>query len=138
MDQQLISSKLDSLYLCMQRITAKRCTTVEALLADIDIQDILALNITRAIQICTDIASHLIANSSESPPNSMGESFEKLSKLSIIDQVLAEKLRKAVGFRNIAIHNYDAIDWQIVHAICHQHLEHFQDFAKHVSEFCQL
>jgi uncharacterized protein YutE (UPF0331/DUF86 family) len=38
-------------------------------------------------------------------------------------------MKKAVGFRNIAIHNYDAIDCHIVHSICQRNLNDFRDFA---------
>lgn len=36
---------------------------------------------------------------------------------------------RAAGFRNIAVHNYHAIDWRIVHLICPRYLRDFQDFA---------
>jgi uncharacterized protein YutE (UPF0331/DUF86 family) len=42
------------------------------------------------------------------------------------------RLRRAVGFRNIAVHNYEAIDWAIVHAIARNHLVDFTDFARAV------
>ncbi len=41
-------------------------------------------------------------------------------------------MKKAVGFRNVAVHNYEAIDWAIVHAICHRHLSDFNEFARAV------
>ena len=44
--------------------------------------------------------------------------------------LLAARLKKAVGFRNIAMHNYEAIDWFIVHSIVTHHLKDFVDFAR--------
>ncbi len=38
-------------------------------------------------------------------------------------------MQGAVGFRNIAVHNYQSIDWNIVHAVTYQGLEDFRDFA---------
>jgi uncharacterized protein YutE (UPF0331/DUF86 family) len=38
-------------------------------------------------------------------------------------------MKKAVGFRNIAVHNYEAIDWQIAHIIATRHMEDFTAFA---------
>jgi uncharacterized protein YutE (UPF0331/DUF86 family) len=35
-----------------------------------------------------------------------------------------------VGFRNLAVHNYDAINWHIVFSIVHEHLADFSSFAK--------
>lgn len=41
-------------------------------------------------------------------------------------------MKAAVGFRNIAVHNYRAIDWVIVFAITHQGLDDFKNFARAV------
>ena len=38
----------------------------------------------------------------------------------------------AVGFRNIAVHNYETINWHIVHSIVKKHLADFLEFAKAV------
>ncbi|MDP3876925.1 MAG: DUF86 domain-containing protein [Methylobacter sp.] len=43
---------------------------------------------------------------------------------------LVERMNKAVGFRNLSVHNYDAINWFIVHAIATRHLVDFDDFAR--------
>jgi uncharacterized protein YutE (UPF0331/DUF86 family) len=39
-------------------------------------------------------------------------------------------LKKAVGFRNIVVHNYQEIDWEIVFNICHHKLDDFRAFAQ--------
>lgn len=36
------------------------------------------------------------------------------------------------GFRNIAVHNYEAINWHIVHSIAKDQLDEFAEFAKAV------
>lgn len=43
---------------------------------------------------------------------------------------LALRLKKSVGFRNIAVHAYDSIDWDIVFAIATDHLQDFMDYAR--------
>lgn len=42
-------------------------------------------------------------------------------------------MRKAVGFRNIAVHAYDSIDWEIVYSIATERLQDFKEFARTVS-----
>ena len=108
-----------------------RCpSNVEALQKDLDAQDILALNLTRAIQLCVDIASHWIAEHHElTSPITMGQSFDVLAEREVINHELAANLKKSVGFRNIVVHNYEAVDWQIVFSICRQHLDQFRQFA---------
>ena len=49
------------------------------------------------------------------PPDTMGQTFDRLEQVGVLTASLALNLKKAVGFRNIAVHNYDAINWHIVH-----------------------
>jgi uncharacterized protein YutE (UPF0331/DUF86 family) len=133
MDRQLIEEKLELLRRCVKRIEDKRPSSAEVLKADLDLQDIITANLTRAVQVCVDIAAHIIAEREVEAPDSMGKAFETLVRLKVIDSTLGERMMKAVGFRNIAIHNYQVIDWQIVHAICHKELDDFRKFAAAVS-----
>lgn len=133
MDRVLIDQKLETLRYCIARI-AEKCPTEPAQLeSDADLQDIVVLNLTRSIQLCVDIASHLISASDEAAPATMGDALSKLAQLEILDNKLASKLRQAVGFRNIAIHNYDKVDWAIVHDICSRRLDDFRQFASAIS-----
>ena len=97
--------------------------------ADPDLQDILVLNLGRAVQLCVDIGSHLISETDAAAPQTMGEVFSTLASLGVIGEALASRLRGAVGFRNIAVHNYNRIDWAIVFAISAGHLDDFREFA---------
>ena len=47
----------------------------------------------------------------------MGQTFDVLMEAGIINTELAGRMKKAVGFRNLAIHQYDAINWAIVYKI---------------------
>jgi len=49
--------------------------------------------------------------------------------------VIAQKLESAVGFRNIAVHNYSLVNWQTVHVIISQHLSDFDVFARAISDY---
>lgn len=63
----------------------------------------------------------------------MGQAFDALARMGAIDDDLAWQMRAAVGFRNIAVHNYQAVDWNIVFAISHRGLEDFKAFAQAMS-----
>lgn len=134
MDRQLIENKLESLRRCLARIEDRCPPSADTLAADPDVQDIVALNLTRAVQICVDIGAHLIAESTAAAPQTMGQTFDVLADQGDIAPALANRMKKAVGFRNIAVHNYEAIDWQIVHAIATRHLVDFEDFARAAAE----
>lgn len=133
MDRDLIEAKLESLRRCVERIAAKIPPSADQLTRDLDLQDIIALNLQRAVQLCVDLAAHVIADTDARPPSTMAENFEILQDLKILKPTLAERMTKSVGFRNIAVHSYQLIDWNIVYQICRHRLDDFKHFAEAVS-----
>ena len=121
-----------------QRMKDKTPSSAGALIDDADLQDIICINLERAVQICVDPASHIIAESDVPAPGSMGESFEQLRKLDMISDELAARMKKAAGFRNVAVPAYQEINWEIVYAIITTRLKDFVEFAKTVSEAADL
>lgn len=129
MDRSVIEEKLESLRRCLHRVEQRCPADADTLARDLDSQDIVSLNLTRAVQICVDLAAHLIASRNTPAPDTMGQAFTLLADENLIPLDLANRLRRAVGFRNLAVHNYDAIDWHIVHHICRNDLADFRDYA---------
>lgn len=130
MDRLVLDSKIESLRRCIARVQSKCPTSLTALEADIDTQDVIVLNLSRAVQLCVDMAMHRLADSEAPTPQTMGESFVLLAKQGIIDTALCARMRSAVGFRNLAVHNYDTINWAVVFTIATTHLDDFRAFAK--------
>ena len=129
MDREVIEQKLESLRRCVERVRQKSPATAAALAIDPDAQDILTLNLTRAVQLCVDIGAHLIASQDKAAPDTMGQTFDVLADMGVISAELAVRMKKSVGFRNIAVQNYEAIDWEITHAIATRHVNDFAAFA---------
>jgi uncharacterized protein YutE (UPF0331/DUF86 family) len=82
------------------------------------------------VQLSVDIGAHLIAGMATPPPGTMGQTFDLLAREGVLDNELASRLKKSVGFRNIAVHSYDSINWDIVHSIVKNHLSEFPAFAE--------
>ena len=76
----------------------------------------------------------MIASTETPAPATMGQTFELLGQKGILPGALATRLQRAVGFRNIVMHNYEAIDWQVVHALARNHLGDFAAFARAIVE----
>ena len=133
MDREVVEQKLESLRRCLRRIETKCPADAATLAADIDLQDIVSLNLSRAVQISVDIGAHLIAGMEVPPPDTMGQTFDFLAQEGVLNNELASSLKKAVGFRNIAVHNYESINWEIVHSIVKYHLADFTGFAQVVA-----
>jgi uncharacterized protein YutE (UPF0331/DUF86 family) len=62
----------------------------------------LSLNLTRAVQLCVDMGAHMLSATEASPPASMGETFDSLEHIGLIDSTLKSHLKAAVDFRNWA------------------------------------
>ena len=133
MDREVVEQKLESLRRCLLRIETKCPADAATLVLDFDLQDILSLNLSRAVQLCVDIGAHLISGLDVMPPDTMGQTFDVLAQAKLLTPELALNLKKAVGFRNIAVHNYDVINWYVVHSIAKSHLADFTAFAKTVA-----
>jgi len=136
MDREVIEQKLESLRHCLRRIETKCPEDAQTLASDPDLQDIVALNLSRAVQVCVDIGAHLISGMEVPPPDTMGQTFDLLAGAGVLSEALAGRLKKAVGFRNIAVHSYETINWQIVHSIAKNQLVDFTEFARVVALSC--
>lgn len=133
-NKEALIPKLDSLARCLLRIESKKPFTLEQLQADADLQDILSVNLERAVQQCVDICSMCLAELGSQPPATMADGFTLLAAEAWIQELTADGMRKAVGFRNIAVHEYEKVDWRVVHAICHKNLDDLRRFGREVSQ----
>lgn len=84
---------------CVVRLEQRCPDTLETLQADIDVQDILALNLTRAIQLCVDMASQWIAEHYElTLPITMVQRSDVRAERSAIGRDLADDMRSRLVF----------------------------------------
>lgn len=132
MDKLILEKKVDSILRCINRINTRIPQTEQEFLTDLDAQDVVILNLTRMIQTSVDIATHMIATSGNTIPETMSGAFSELEKLNIIPSNLSQKMKKSVGFRNLAVHSYDEINLSITYSIAHNHLNDFTVYSKHI------
>jgi len=126
-DQDIIQAKIAIIQRCLKRIldtTGLKSGTLN----DLDTQDIFVLNLQRAIQATIDCAGHVIADEGLGLPQSLKEHFSILAKEKIISIDLANKMQAMVGFRNIAVHEYENINVDILATILEHHLRDIEEF----------
>ncbi|MDX2504268.1 MAG: DUF86 domain-containing protein [Gammaproteobacteria bacterium] len=134
MENKVNAKKIETLSSYLMRVEQRCPPDLDELLSDLDAQDVLTLNLSRAIQLCVDISLHILSSNNQTVPQTMADAFTGLVKEGIISVDTEEKMRKAVGFRNIAIHEYEKINWAIVYAIATERMVDFRVFAKTISE----
>ena len=76
--------------------------------------DALTLNIERACQAAIDMAMHVVAERRLGVPQSSAGAFVLLEREGLIDSELSKSLRGMAGFRNVAVHQYDELDLDIL------------------------
>lgn len=88
-----------------------------------------------AIEACIDIAELVIVDQRLPSPVDSGDAIEILGKKGIIDAKFSKDFAKAVGFRNILVHDYVDIDYKEVADKINNRLGDFDRFAKEVAQF---
>ena len=132
MDKDVLLNKLESLRRCVMRVQDKTPPSCDLLRENCDLQDIIVLNLERAVQISVDIGLHLISDLEVPTPDTMAGTFKSLNQAGLLDGLTAERMTKAVGFRNTAVHAYQDMDWEIVFRIITEHLDDFRDFSRQI------
>ena len=117
---------------CLRRIS-EEYRDDPSRLDDFTIQDSIVLNILRACEAAIDLAMHRVAQGRLGIPQTSRDAFELLAQNAIISQACATAMKHMVGFRNIAVHNYQNIQTPVLHAILRKHLADFEAFLTELS-----
>jgi uncharacterized protein YutE (UPF0331/DUF86 family) len=136
-ERDIILEKVSNIQRCLKRIRGKTGLNPDSL-DDIDTQDIFILNLLRAIESSIDIAAHIVATENLGLPKTIRENFTLLQNAGIIDAPLQNKMENMVGFRNIAVHDYHALNMAVLKAILTTNLKDFEDFYTAVINYFKL
>jgi uncharacterized protein YutE (UPF0331/DUF86 family) len=92
-------------------------------------QDAAVLNIQRACEACLDMGQHLIRRDRLGLPQSARDVFTLLAQAGWIDTSLQDAMQRMVGFRNIAVHDYQKLLLPILLSVVTTHLDDFLRFT---------
>lgn len=84
--------------------------------------DATVLNLQRAVEALLDLANHLISANGWELPRDGRHAFSILSSHGLLSDANLTLARAMVGFRNIAVHDYAALDPEIVRGIVRDRL----------------
>lgn len=97
-----------------------------------DAQDVIVLNLQRACEAAIDLAMHVVRLKGLGLPRESRDAFSLLERADVIDPNVADRLRKMVAFRNIAVHDYRALDWAIIRAIVEKDSKDIAVFSRQI------
>lgn len=83
-------------------------------------------------QIMLDICTHIVASSDISPPTSYADCMFKLGELKVFDTAAAKRFSDIVKMRNIIVHQYDSINYQILYEGLKVLLIDFKEFKEKI------
>ena len=127
-DHDLILAKVGSIRRHLKRISEKGAVDLETFLSDIDRQEVISFNLHLAIENCTDLAAHIISEEGLGVPGSASEMFYLLEENGYLSLQLTEKMIRAVGLRNLIVHEYDKVDLKRLFAIVQKDIKDINEY----------
>ena len=132
----ILLKKVSIIERCLLRIEEHK-SSIENLANDYDKQDIIVLNLERAIQACIDCAQYIVKQNKLGIPQFSREAFDLIEKKGIIKAELSIRLKKMVGFRNIVVHSYQDLNIEILEQILANELSIFTEFSTSVIDYAK-
>ena len=128
----IILNKAAIIERCIKRIKEEYADDELNLYENYTKQDSIILNLQRACKATIDLAMHEIRLNQLGIPQESRDAFHMLYKAGLLEKGLADRMMTMVGFRNIAVHDYQELNLDIIKQIIEKHLE---DFIRFTSTF---
>ena len=130
MADDVLINKAATIERCVARAREEYFSDPASFASNFTRQDAAILNIQRACEAALDMGPHLIRRERPGVPPRARAVFALLAQAGRIELPLAQGLQRMVGFRNIAVHDYKALQLPITVAIIEKHLDEFLQYSK--------
>jgi len=128
MADDVLLNKAATVERCLARV--RTAVAADPQLATLDAQDVVVLNLQRAVQACIDGAMTVVRRAGLGLPQTSRDAFVLLVDAGVLDPDLGAATVRMVGFRNVAVHEYRALDLDIVRAVATDGLRDLEAFAR--------
>lgn len=129
-DKLLIGRKLAEMETYLSQIKGFSKVSVAEYKRNWKTQRIVERTLQIMIELCIDIANHLVSDKGMRLPSGYADTFKVLMEEKIIVKDLFKTMEKMAKFRNIIVHQYEKIDPAIVVSILHKNLDDFERYKK--------
>lgn len=130
-----INIRLKKLSEYLEILRRYKGTTSEQLRQETERRSVVERQFELAIQAVIDIANMLNAEFRFRPAEDAEESIVILGEAGVLDSSFAEEFAKVAGFRNVLVHDYLKIDYDLVAEKLNTRLGDFDRFAKEVAQY---
>ncbi len=126
----VLLNKADIIERCLKRVREMYEGHESEFEHDFQRQDAIVLNLQRACQAAISGGMHLVRSLHLGIPQQSRDAFVLLEKAGVLDRELSGQMQAMVGFRNIAIHQYQELDLAILREIIEHRLDDLHRFAR--------
>ena len=127
MPDDVVVNKAATVERCLARVRAETASPDWA--DDVTRQDAAVLNLQRACQAAIDIAMRRARAGGLGVPQTSRDAFGLLVTSASLPADLGDRMQRMVGFRNVAVHDYQALSVPILKAVVADHLGDFEAFV---------
>jgi uncharacterized protein YutE (UPF0331/DUF86 family) len=128
-DRDLLLRRIALLETYLGQLGEYRGVSVEAYAANWKTQRIVERTLQLAIEACTDVCHHAIADRRLRVPSTYSETFEIAADAGLIPEALRASLVRMARFRNLLVHDYTKIDPVAIVEILASRLDDLAAFA---------
>jgi uncharacterized protein YutE (UPF0331/DUF86 family) len=115
LDRAVLAERTTAIQRHLGRVRDRLPAEPSELVASTDASDAVILHLWQATQIAIDLAVAACVAHGAGTPQSYADAFRRLEGAGIIDAVLADRLVRGAGFRNVVAHAYEHLDMARVH-----------------------
>lgn len=127
MPDDILLNKAAIIRRCLARVR-EEYSGEPANLENLTRQDAMVLNIQRACEAAIELAMSFVAQRSLGIPQTSRDAFQLLQNARVLTEETARRMRAMVGFRNIAVQNYQELQLPILQNVIERHLMDFETF----------
>jgi uncharacterized protein YutE (UPF0331/DUF86 family) len=128
--ENALLNKVASIERCIKRIHEEYVGKEDSWKSNFTVQDSILLNLQRSCELSIDLANLIVKKRKLGIPQNSRDSFDLLEQAKIIDRPLQIKMKHMVGFRNMAIHDYQTLNLDVIDSIISNNLGDFEEFTK--------
>lgn len=133
LNRDLIQKRCQDISDSLERLEKFKKVSKDEFLENKDSQDIVSYRLLVAIEAALNLCYHVSAKKLKKIPGEYGECFIILADAEIISRELSGELKKMARFRNMLVHRYWKIDYEMIYDIIRENLDDLRRFSKAIT-----
>lgn len=130
MADDVLINKAATIERCVARAREEYAADPDGFADNFSRQDAAILNIQRACEAALDMGLHIIRRERLGVTQSARDTFTLLAQAHWLTPAVAAQMKRMIGFRSIAVHDYQSLQLPITLNILTPHLDDFLVFSR--------